>query len=135
MSTPRLPDTGRQQPRALILVVDDETMLRELIAQALDEFQVSTAGDGCEAVSLLQEKDFDLIITDLMMPRGDGFSVLRAVRDLKRTSDVIVLTGFASAENEKMCRDLGCTDIMSKPFEVAQLRAQVDRCLQGHQRV
>jgi len=133
VSTQRRTTADQQRPQALILVVDDETMLRELIAQALNEFQVSTAGDGCEAVALLQDQDFDLIITDLMMPRGDGFFVLRAVRDLKRSSDVIVLTGYASAENEKLCRDLGCTDIMSKPFEVTQLRAQVNRCLQSHQ--
>jgi DNA-binding response OmpR family regulator len=80
---------------------------------------------------MLQEKYFDLVITDLMMPQGDGFAILRAVRDLSRAPDVIVLTGYPSVENERLCRELGCLDVMAKPFQVTQLRNQVNRCLEN----
>lgn len=113
-----------------ILVVDDEQHLRDLIAQTLDEYQVATACNGREAIDRLKRESFALVITDLMMPCADGFAVLDAARHCDHPMQVLVLTGYPSAETERRCLDLGCSGFISKPFNVGSLRAQVAQCLQ-----
>lgn len=121
------PDRGDAVP---ILVVDDEQHLRDLIAQTLDAYQVSTVCNGREAIDRLKRESFALVITDLMMPCADGFAVLDAARHCDHPVQVLVLTGYPSAETERRCLDLGCSGFISKPFDVGSLRAQVDLCVQ-----
>lgn len=113
-----------------ILVVDDEQHLRDLIAQTLAEYQVATACNGREAIERLKRESFALVITDLMMPCADGFAVLDAARNCDHPVQVLVLTGYPSAETKRRCLDLGCSGFISKPFDVGCLRAQVALCLQ-----
>ncbi len=119
------------RPGALpILVVDDEQHLRDLITQTLAEYKVATACDGREAIDRLKRDSFALVITDLMMPSADGFAVLDAARNCDHPIQVLVLTGYPSAETKRRCLDLGCSGFISKPFDVGSLRAQVDLCVQ-----
>lgn len=113
-----------------ILVVDDEQHLRDLIAQTLAEYQVATVCNGREAIERLKRESFALVITDLMMPCADGFAVLDAARNCDHPVQVLVLTGYPSAETKRRCLDLGCSGFISKPFDVGCLRAQVALCLQ-----
>jgi CheY-like chemotaxis protein len=115
-----------------ILIVDDEPSLRDILSQILDGYHVTTVPNGHEAVRILEQTPFEMVITDLMMPQVDGFTVLITAKKANPTTDVLVLTGYPSLENERRCRALGCTDILAKPFAVTAIRSRVDECLRTH---
>lgn len=120
-------------PRYTILIVDDEPSLREVLEQILEGYQTTVVADGREALQLLQRDHFEMVITDLMMPNVDGFSVLTTAKRTDPRTDVLVLTGYPSLENERRCRALGCTDVLAKPFAVTAIRAKVEACRTSHQ--
>jgi CheY-like chemotaxis protein len=76
-----------------ILVVDDEDALRTVLSSELESegYIVATAGDGDEAISVLQGKSFDLVLLDIKMPRVDGFEVLRFIKERYPATKVIML--------------------------------------------
>lgn len=115
-----------------ILIVDDEPSLRDILSQILDGYHVTTVPSGYEAVRILEHMPFQMVITDLMMPQVDGFTVLVTAKKANPSTDVLVLTGYPSLENERRCRALGCTDILAKPFAVTAIRSRVDECLRSH---
>jgi len=86
---------------ARILVADDEAGLREFITDSLelDEHTVVSAKDGKEAAKLLEERGFDLLLTDLKMPGLDGMALLRKVRAEQPEVDVIVMTAQGTVDN------------------------------------
>ncbi|HWO56840.1 MAG TPA: response regulator [bacterium] len=127
-----MPSHESAPARYAILIVDDEPTLREILAQILDGYQTTTVADGREAVRLLQNAHFELVITDLMMPNVDGFSVLTSAKQADPSTDVLVLTGYPSVENERKCRALGCTAVLAKPFAVTTIRAKVEECRKSH---
>ena len=118
--------------RYAILIVDDEPSLRDILAQILEGYQVTTVQDGVEALQILKKTPFQMVITDLMMPQVDGFLVLVTAKKANPNTDVLVLTGYPSLENERRCRALGCTDILAKPFAVTAIRSRVEACLRAH---
>src|SRR2546430_11410653 len=97
---------------ARILVADDEAGLRECLADALalDEHVVVPAADGKIAAKLLDERGFDVLITDLKMPGLDGLSLLRKVRAEQPEVEVIVMTAHGSVENAVEAMKLGALD-------------------------
>jgi len=127
--------TGKNGTRYAILIVDDEPSLCDILAQILDGYEVTTVKNGIEAVELLGCDQFQMVITDLMMPMVDGFSVLVTAKKANPKTDVLVLTGYPSLENERRCRALGCTDILAKPFAVTAIRSRVEDCLRRYQRL
>jgi DNA-binding response OmpR family regulator len=115
--------------RYAILIVDDEPFLRDLLAEALSEYRVTVAGDGHTALQLIERNAFRVVITDLMMPEITGFDVLRAARSKSDRVQVLVMTGYPSEDNKRRCRSLGCFDVVSKPFDVFEVRSRVRHCL------
>lgn len=110
-----------------ILVVDDESVIRDGLARILegDSFAVDTAKSGHAAIELLQQKDFDLIITDLKMPGMSGFEVLNAVKTLQPETPVIMITGFATVETAVEAMKSGTVDYIVKPFTPEQILEKV----------
>lgn len=109
-----------------ILVVDDEAPLRKLIASNLkvSGYDVHTAADGTEALKLIAEQPFDLLLLDISLPGPDGFQVLDAVRrDLK--TPVLLLSGRGRERDKVSALDVGADDYVTKPFGVAELLARV----------
>lgn len=108
-----------------VLVTDDEAAIRKVIRDALEKagHDVETALDGEEAVALLESGEFDLVITDLNMPRVDG---LELVRQIRRTSEVPILVLTVRQEEREKVRllDAGADDYVTKPFGVAELVAR-----------
>ena len=108
-----------------ILIVDDEEVIRKFLRINLVKwgYEVKEAVDGGEAMEQLSKDNFDLLISDIMMPNKDGWEVLREVRSNPKTKDipVIVLTG--KNEDTAMFKgyDLGANYYMTKPFTKAQL--------------
>jgi YesN/AraC family two-component response regulator len=90
---------------------------------------VSTASDGDEAIDLLQAHSYDLILLDIKMPRVDGFQVLRFVKEKLPHIKVIMLTGFADLKNAIESKKLGAEDFISKPYDLVDLLATIERVL------
>ena len=105
------------------LVVDDDPSIRLLVQRALQKsgFEAATASDGVEALRMLEENDFDLLILDLMMPRLNGFDVVERLRSNASTTPKILIMTAASPN---VLRDLPVDrvgKIISKPFELQTL--------------
>ncbi len=114
-----------------ILVVDDEEALRTVLSSELlaEGYGVETAVDGEDAVNILNEQDFDLILLDIKMKRVDGFEVLRHVKRIRPVTKVIMLTGFADLKNAIESKRLGAEDFVSKPYDLVDLLTTVERVL------
>ena len=114
-----------------ILVVDDEDALRTVLSSELESegYVVATAGDGDEAISVLQGKSFDLVLLDIKMPRVDGFEVLRFIKERSPATKVIMLTGFADLKNAIESKKLGAEDFVSKPYDLVDLLTTIERVL------
>jgi DNA-binding response OmpR family regulator len=111
-----------------ILLVEDELRLAENIAAALREiagFAVDCALDGHEGTSLAENRCYDLIILDLMLPLLDGQSVLRRLRADRDRTPVLILTARGEATSIIELLDAGADDYLSKPFDLGELVARV----------
>ena len=109
-----------------ILVVDDEAPMRRLIASNLkvSGYDVHTAADGTEALKLIAEHPFDLLLLDISLPGPDGLQVLDAIRrDLQ--TPVMMLSGRGRERDKVGALDLGADDYVTKPFGVAELLARI----------
>lgn len=114
-----------------ILVVDDEEALRTVLSAELEGegYLVSTAGDGEEAIKLIGQQVFNLILLDIKMPNVDGFEVLKFVKQKQPSTKVIMLTGFADLKNAIESKKLGAEDFVSKPYDLVDLLTTVERVL------
>jgi two-component system KDP operon response regulator KdpE len=112
--------------RPLILVVDDDPSIRQTLARelALAGYDAVTAADGLAGRELFAERRPDLVITDLAMPRADGFALLSAVRRVDATP-VLVLSVRGEEEDKVRALDLGADDYVTKPFSLRELLARV----------
>ncbi|MDE3127137.1 MAG: sigma-54-dependent Fis family transcriptional regulator [Gemmatimonadota bacterium] len=118
---------------ARILVADDEPGLREFVAEALqdDGHTVAAAADGEEAARRLAREGFDLLITDLRMPRMDGLALLRYARSEQPDMEVILLTAHGSVESAVEAMKLGAFDYLEKPISSPrELRLLAARALE-----
>jgi two-component system response regulator FlrC len=118
---------------ARILVADDEPGLREFVADALelDEHDVVSAADGKAAAKLLDERSFELLVTDLKMPGLDGMALLRKVRAEQPEVEVIVMTAHGTVDNAVEAMKLGAFEYLQKPLSGPdELRLLVSRALE-----
>ena len=108
-----------------VLAIDDSRTIRSLVSQTLVDagFDVTTAVDGEDGVSTFQGTRFDAVITDINMPKLDGFGVIAAIRGgaANRKVPILVLTTENSPEFKDKARGLGATGWIVKPFEDRQL--------------
>ena len=116
-----------QQVGPRILVVDDEPEIRDFIVRALvaDGYVVDAAGDGAEGLRHAAERDYGLIILDLVMPDTDGRTVLARLQRERPSLSVLVLSCVSDVTTKVDCLDLGAHDYLTKPFALAELLARV----------
>jgi two-component system chemotaxis response regulator CheY len=116
-----------------ILAVDDSPSMRDMVRIALSGagFEVTQATDGEEALQLAREHAYDLILSDVNMPRMDGIALIRALRaeDSYRHTPILMLTTDGSAERKREGKEAGATGWIVKPFDPAQLIATMLRVL------
>ena len=114
-----------------ILVVDDEKKMRHILQLMLERegFRAEQAENGKEALDILQQKRFDLIITDLKMPVMDGMSLLEEAKKIDPDLPIIVITAYGTIENAVEAMRKGAIDYITKPFEEEQILITVKRCL------
>lgn len=117
--------------RARLLVVDDEEVIREGLKRILDGelYAVETCSSGYSAIELLQQRKYDLIITDLKMPGMSGIEVLKGVRTLQPYIPVILITGYASIDTAVEAMKNGASDYIAKPFTPDLLQEKVQNAL------
>ena len=110
-----------------ILIAEDERDLNDLITQRLiqEHYSVDSCYDGEEALDFLRMADYDALILDIMMPRLDGLSVLRTLRENKNDVAVLLLTAKDSIEDRVKGLDAGADDYLIKPFAFEELSARL----------
>jgi DNA-binding response OmpR family regulator len=110
-----------------ILVVEDERKVSSFIRRGLEEerYIVETASDGEEGLVLALENHFDAIVLDVMLPKMDGYSVLRELRAAGKSVPVLMLTARGSMEDRVQGLDLGADDYLAKPFHFEELAARL----------
>jgi CheY-like chemotaxis protein len=113
------------------LVVDDDAAIRILVSRVLSRrgFLVDAAADGAEAIEDLLEHDYDLITLDLMMPRIDGYGVVKYLQEHKPElfNRLIVMTAFGPHALEKICPPV--VRIIHKPFEIDELVREAEEAI------
>ena len=109
-----------------MLIVDDEEKIRAVVREyaEFEEFEVTEARDGMEAVNLCRENDYDIIIMDVMMPRLDGYSACKEIRKHKNIP-VIMLSARGEEYDKLFGFETGIDDYVVKPFSPRELMARV----------
>lgn len=110
-----------------ILFAEDERDLNDIITKKLvsEGYSVDSVYDGEEAMDILSYTDYDAVILDIMMPKADGFTVLRALRGAEKNTPVLFLTARDSVQDRVAGRDSGANDYLVKPFSVEELLARI----------
>lgn len=121
-----------------LLVVDDNAMNRDLLSRQLARagFMVQTAESGAEALRIMDGRDFDLVLLDVIMPEMDGLEVLRRVKSDPHLAEtpVIVLSSLDDVESAIRCIELGADDFLHKPFHPTLLQARIGASLEIRRR-
>jgi type II secretory ATPase GspE/PulE/Tfp pilus assembly ATPase PilB-like protein/ActR/RegA family two-component response regulator len=124
---------ARVTPRATVLLVEDEETLRRVMRDLLEQegYLVHEAGDGAEALEMIDRFAPDVVLLDLNLPNVDGYTVLAQLRSRPATRDlpVLVLSARGDEDNEVRVLRLGATDFLTKPFRPRALSARVEATL------
>ena len=114
-----------------ILLVEDDETLSELISEYLSEqgYDVTVRTDAKAALDTAYERNFDILILDVKLPKGDGFSLLRELRRLGDDTPAIFTTSLNALQDLEIGYKSGCDDYLKKPFELKELALRADNLL------
>ncbi len=129
---PAAPKEPMSVPKAKILVIDDEQGIRELLVSELvrQGYAAESVRDGEEALGRLTQDKYDLVITDIKMPRVDGLQVLSAVKKASPETEVIIVTGYATVESAVQAMKDGAYYFIQKPFNLDELSVLIEKALE-----
>jgi CheY-like chemotaxis protein/tRNA A-37 threonylcarbamoyl transferase component Bud32 len=117
-----------------VLVVDDSAENRDMLSRRLERegYDSVSAADGREALDLIADNDFDLVLLDVLMPEVDGYEVLEQLKDDSTTRDipVIMISALVDMPSIVRCIERGAEDFLPKPFDPVLLRARLSACLE-----
>src|SRR6266850_1677195 len=118
-------------PQARLLIVDDEALHLNALCDTLEQEGYSTTGftSAKEALQALRDQEFDLLLTDLMMPETDGISLLRAALEIDKTLVGIVMSGHATVPTAVDAIKIGAVDYILKPFKLSVVLPVIARAL------
>ncbi len=136
---PSPPDSGGVERESIRLLLAEDDPVSQRVAQSLlvkSGYKVDVADNGGEAVKLLEENDYALVLMDCMMPVMNGYEATAIIRDKSskvrnHTIPVIALTAYAMQEDRVKCLAAGMDGFLAKPFELAELLATVNKWLKG----
>jgi CheY-like chemotaxis protein len=101
-----------------VLVVDDKENMLKLFAKILaDGYELTTASDGAQALAIVATEQFDVVVSDIRMPAASGFEVLRAVKARSPSTEVVMMTGYATVADAVQAMKMGAIDYLEKPFD------------------
>jgi len=118
--------------RGRVLIVDDEEQMRDLLTKVLDKngYQVSAAGDGEQALAILEKEPVDLVVTDVRMPGVSGLEALKAIKELNPEIVVIIMTAFGSIDQAVQAVKEGAYDYINKPFKIDEMLLTIEKALE-----
>ncbi len=114
-----------------ILVVEDDNATRDTMVDLLSEagYEVESARNGEEAIAMAREYTFDIVITDLKMPKGDGIQVLEQIKKIDNRTIVIICTGYGTVDTAVKAMKLGAYEYITKPIKIEEIKLVVQRAL------
>ena len=112
-----------------ILVLDDEPIVCARLKPSLEKegYRLETFTDSKLAMQRLEEKFFDIVVTDFKMPGMDGMALLKFIRKRWPETRVIIISGFATVDVTREAFQMGVQDVIAKPFKIAQLKELIKR--------
>jgi DNA-binding NtrC family response regulator len=113
-----------------IIVVDDDPIAREVVSSILSRegYAVISAKDGFEAIDLLRKDNYDLLITDLVMPGIDGIELIKSALKINPDLATVIITAFGTLDSALKAIDFGAYDYITKPFKIEEVLFLVVRC-------
>ncbi len=114
-----------------ILIIEDDSKMREGLAELLKEegYHVESAENGKKGIDKLTEKDFDVVLTDLIMPVMGGMDVLRETKSMRPATHVILITAYATIEDAVEAMKSGASDYITKPFKIDEVQTKIRKVL------
>jgi two-component system response regulator PilR (NtrC family) len=124
---------SKKEFKPTILVVDDELSIREFLQIMLkrEKMLVETASDGEEALKLLEQKHFDLVISDIKMPKVDGLELLSRVKAKDPNALMLMITAHGSTELAVEAMKKGAYDFLTKPFKIDDVKLRIEKALEN----
>ena len=114
----------------ILIAEDDRSFRKGLVFELADAgYKVTEAEDGRQAIDFLKQKQFDLVISDLMMPKADGLEVYRALQRIRPETKFILLTAFIESKRAKEAQDILKDNIIRKPFPLEHLSSKITHML------
>ncbi|HTY11399.1 MAG TPA: response regulator [Bacteroidota bacterium] len=117
-----------------ILVIDDDEFVNGMIVQLLSEagYEAEGARDGNSGLKILESKQFDLIVTDIVMPEKEGIETIIAIRNINKTLPIIAISGGGKIDPQqylRMAQHFGADQTFQKPFDRGHFLAAIQKCL------
>lgn len=118
-----------------VLVVDDEEVIRDVCTQILESegYQVTTACNGREALHKVSENQFDVVVTDIMMPDMSGLELMEVIKSTSLNLSMVVITGLGTYDMATQADRLGAREFVVKPFTPDELSQAVGKALDKRQ--
>ncbi|MCL2863279.1 MAG: response regulator [Methanimicrococcus sp.] len=115
-----------------ILLVEDNTMNCELIKDILQlgNYQITTTENGVEALNLLKSESFDLVLTDINLPKMDGIEFIHKFGEFENAAKIVAMTSDLTAKNGKTFEEIGFDGYIQKPFKVSDFRQYIKNMLE-----
>jgi len=114
-----------------ILVVDDDPYFLRVLGRILagENFRVKTADGAAQAAQALREDSFDVVVSDLRLPDGDGLTILQELRKAGADTPVVIMTAYGEVDSYLAAMNAGATEYLSKPVKTEELIEVIRRCL------
>lgn len=114
-----------------ILVIEDDRKMRDGVVELLKDegYLVDSAENGKTGLEAIKANDYDIVLTDLIMPTVDGMEILRETKRMKPKTHVILITAFATVENAVEAMKAGASEYITKPFKIDEVQTKIRRIL------
>jgi len=114
-----------------ILVTEDDEKMRNGLVEILKEqgYNVDSAENGQKGLEMIKAKDYDVVLSDLIMPVMGGMELLRNIKQIKTGTSVIFITGFGTIENAVEAIKVGASDYITKPFKIDEVQSKIKKVL------
>lgn len=113
-----------------VLIIDDEKNIRFTLKKSLEsDFEVETAVNGEDGIEKFREDNFDVVLLDMKLPGMDGIETLKQIKDIDKTANIIIITGFGSVDSAVETMKLGAIDYLNKPFTPEEIKEVVNEVI------
>ncbi len=114
-----------------ILVTEDDAKMRNGLVEILNEegYNVDSVENGQKGLEKIREKDYDVVLTDLIMPAMGGMELLRNIKQIRPMTSVIIITAFGTIENAVEAIKVGASDYITKPFKIDEVQTKIRQVL------